>query len=326
MTTNSAMLVGSPPLDRRRFLVGAAACALALGTGLRPGWTQSQIVHKTADLEVTAISDGGFVLPAKFLVDPDLPEEQREAALKAAGQSSDRFAMANNVALIRTRSDLILVDTGYGPRSGQDSAGRLVEHLRAAGIAPHAITKVVVTHCHPDHLWGSLDADGNPSFPNAAYSVSAEELNFWTGPDLRTKLTGLFAGPLGERVGGAAQRHLTRIKDRITAVKPGDEIAGGVRVVDTAGHTPGHISIAIAGDDGLVVTGDAITNFVISFHHPSWRVPVDLDPDRAVTARLRLLDQIAKDKSKLIGSHLPFPGIGFVEREGSSYRFVSATA
>jgi glyoxylase-like metal-dependent hydrolase (beta-lactamase superfamily II) len=326
MTTNSAMNVGLPALDRRTFLVGAAAGAVALGTGPRSAWANSQIVHKTGDVEVMAVSDGGFVLPVGFLVAPDIPAEEREAALKAAGQSGERFVMANNVTLIRTRSDLILVDVGYGPDSGQDSAGKLVENLKAAGVERTAITKVVLTHCHPDHLWGSLDADGNPTFPNASYVVSAAELNFWMDPDVRARLSGLFAGPLGERIAGAAQRHLSRIKDKVATVRAGDEIVGRVRVVDSAGHTPGHISIEIAGGDGLLITGDAITNFVISFRYPSWRVPVDLEPDRAIATRMRLLDQLATEKTRIIGSHLPFPGTGFVEREGSGYRFVAGSA
>jgi glyoxylase-like metal-dependent hydrolase (beta-lactamase superfamily II) len=325
MTTNSVMHFGSPALDRRHFLVGAAAGALALATGVRSASANSQIVHKARDVEVMTVSDGGFVLPINFLIAPEIPVEEREAALKVAGQSGERFAMANNVTLIRTRSELILVDAGFGSSSGQDTTGKLVENLKAAGIERTAITKVVITHCHPDHLWGSLDYDGTPMFPNAHYAISGTEQDFWLDPDIRTKLSGVFAGQFGERVAGGAQRHLSRIKDKVSRVKAGDEIVvSSVRVVDSAGHTPGHISIQVAGGDGLLVTGDAITNFVISFRYPSWRVPVDLDSDRAIVTRRRLLDQLAKDKTRIIGSHLPFPGTGFVEREGSAYRFVPA--
>jgi glyoxylase-like metal-dependent hydrolase (beta-lactamase superfamily II) len=314
----------SAALDRRRFLAGTAAAAVVLASRGRPAWANAQVIHKAGDIEVTTISDGAFALPVNFLLAPDVPADEREAVLRAAEQSSERLTMPNNVPLIRTRSDLILVDTGYGPRSGQASAGQLVENLRRVGIEPNAVTKVVVTHCHPDHLWGSLDGDGNPAFAKASYLLSATELDFWTDPDVRINLIGLFAGPLGDRIAGAAQRHLSRIKDRIATVKDGDEIASGVRVVDSAGHTPGHISIQVGGGDGLLITGDAITNFVISFRHPSWKVPADLDPDRAITTRLRLLDRVAKDKSRIVGAHLPFPGTGFVEREGTVYRFVPA--
>ena len=63
-------------------------------------------------------------------------------------------------------------------------------------------------------------------------------------------------------------------------VRDGDEIVSGVRVIDTPGHTPGHMSVELAGGDGLVIGGDALTHVVISFQHPSWRVPVDHEPDR----------------------------------------------
>ena len=95
-------------------------------------------------------------------------------------------------------------------------------------------------------------------------------------------------------------------------------------MIATPGHTQGHISLELAGGDGLVISGDALTNAIISFQHPSWRVPVDHDPDRGISTRVRLLDQLATDKLRLVGAHLPFPGTGFVERKDGAYRFVPA--
>jgi hypothetical protein len=69
---------------------------------------------------------------------------------------------------------------------------------------------------------------------------------------------------------------------------------------------------------------DAITHALVSFQHPSWRVPVDHEADRGIATRSRLLDQLAADKRRLVAAHLPFPGAGFVERKDGSYRFVPA--
>ena len=44
--------------------------------------------------------------------------------------------------------------------------------------------------------------------------------------------------------------------------------------------------------------------------------------DRGISTRLRLLDQLATDKRRLVGAHLPFPGTGFVERKDGTYGFV----
>jgi glyoxylase-like metal-dependent hydrolase (beta-lactamase superfamily II) len=312
-------------IARRQFLRGAAA-ALAAGAGTtlssRPGWANPRAVHKAGNLEALVVSDGHFVLPMGFLVTPDAPPVEREAALKAAGQGGDKIQLVNNVTVIRSQSDVILVDAGSGPRH-QPTAGKLVENLKAAGIQPAAVTQVVLTHGHPDHLWGVLDATDTPIYPNASYIVSAVEWNIWADADVVQKLPAVFPRE-PERIAAGAKNHFSHIKDKVRTVRNGDEIVSGVRVIDTPGHTPGHISVEIAGGDGLLVAGDALTHRVISFQHPSWRVPVDHEADRGIATRLRLLDQLATDKRQLLCAHLPFPGTGFVERKDGAYRFVAS--
>ena len=313
-------------IARRHFLVGAAAGALALSGGniasARQGRANTRTVVKSGDLEVLVVSDGYFVLPMGFLVTPEAPKDEREAVLKAAGQGGGQLQLVNNVTVIRGGSEMILVDAGTGPRH-QPSAGKLVENLRAAGIQPAAITKVVLTHGHPDHLWGVLDANDSPIYPNATYIVSAVEWNVWADPDVLQKLPPVMPKERAAEIATGAKNHFSRIKDKLMMVREGNEIISGVRVIDTPGHTPGHISVEVEGGDGFIVTGDALTHALISFQYPSWRVPVDHEADRGIATRLRLLDQLATDKQRLIGAHLPFPGTGFVERKDSTYRFVT---
>ena len=73
-----------------------------------------------------------------------------------------------------------------------------------------------------------------------------------------------------------------------------------------------------------MISGDALTNAIISFQHPTWKVPVDHDPDVGISTRVRLLDRLATEKLRLVSAHLPFPGTGFVERKDGAYRFVPA--
>ena len=311
-------------LSRRCMLGGMAAGTAAVGAGtlfpLRRAWAIARTVHKYADLEAIVVSDGHFVLPTAFLVAPDAPAAEREAALKAAGQTGDQFQLVNNVVVIRRQSDLILVDAGTGPRH-QPTAGKLAENLKAAGIQPADVTTVVLTHGHPDHLWGVLDAGDNPIYPKASYVVSAREWDLWADPNVLQKLP---AGLPRERIVSGAQSHFARIGDKVRMVRGGDEIVSGIRVIETPGHTQGHISLELAGGDGLVISGDALTNAIISIQYPSWRVPVDHEPDRGISTRLRLLDQVVTDKRRLVSAHLPFPGTGFVERKDRGYRFVPA--
>src|SRR5262249_30398080 len=135
-------------------------------------------------------------------------------------------------------------------------------------------------------------------------------------------LRGLSAERAGFVTG--ARRNYSAIKDNVRVVKPGDHIVVGLRVIDTPGHTQGHVSLELAGGDGLVVGGDALTHPLISFQHPDWKSPPDPVPDQAITTRQRLLDRLAPDRCRLIGFHLPSPGVGFVERKERAYRFVPA--
>jgi glyoxylase-like metal-dependent hydrolase (beta-lactamase superfamily II) len=317
--------VGS--LSRRRFLRGPSAGAVASIAGMslptRAGWSGAPTVHRSGDLEAIVVSDGHFVLPTGFLVTPDSPPAERDAALKAAGQSGDQLQLVNNVVVIRRQSELILVDAGTGPRH-QPTAGKLADNLKSAGIEPAAITTVVLTHGHPDHLWGVLDANDSPFYPNASYVTSARELDVWANPDVLQTLPPVMPKERQEQIAAGARTHFARIDDQLRTVRGGDEIASGVRVIETPGHTPGHISVELAGGDGLIIGGDALTHLIISFQHPSWRVPVDQEADRGVSTRLRLLDRLATDKLRLVCAHLPFPGTGFVERKDGAYRFVPA--
>ena len=306
-------------ISRRNLLGTAAAGAAVLPATLfspRRGWANVQRVHQSSDTEIWAFSDGHFFLPTSYLVTKEATAEGRALL----GGESERVQMPLNIAVISQGSDIILVDAGYGA-SVMETAGKLAAALEGAGLSAASITKVVVTHAHPDHLWG-VSGDGGVTFPNAIYFVSRVEWNYWMQPDVASSLPAVLRASqqASDRIVLGAQKHLARIKDRLTLVEPEQEIAPRVRVVGTPGHTPGHISVDAAG---LFITGDAFTHPLISFGHPAWRVPVDHDQDQGVVTRRRLLDQLATNRARIMCPHLQFPGSGLVERNDGAYRFVA---
>jgi glyoxylase-like metal-dependent hydrolase (beta-lactamase superfamily II) len=287
---------------------------------LAAGAAVQHAINKTGDVEVVTVSDGHFLLPTDFLLSPDSPEAERKAVLDHSRTAGDQLQLPNNVAVIRRPGSVILVDAGTGPRH-QPTAGKLAANLEAAGIPLASVTTVVITHGHPDHLWGVLGAADDPVYPNAAYVMSARERDLWSGPDVRRNVPKILTS---DRIVDGASSRLARIKDRIRTVRDGDEIADGVRVAATPGHTQGHISVELTRGDGLFIAADALTHPIVSFEYPSWRVPVDHEADQGIATRLKLLDRLAADKVRLLGAHLPPPGLGFVERKGRAYRFVPA--
>jgi glyoxylase-like metal-dependent hydrolase (beta-lactamase superfamily II) len=120
------------------------------------------------------------------------------------------------------------------------------------------------------------------------------------------------------------QKHWGAIKDRLAMVKPGEVIAAGIKVLDTPGHTPGHVSFEVPGGEGLIIMGDVITVPGVYFPHPEWTFGFDAISDMAIETRKKTLDRAAADKLKLLGYHWVYPGTGYAERNGSAYRFAPA--
>lgn len=306
---------------RRELLAGAGAIgAIGWSAGvlptISPALARAATSHalKLGAFDITVVSDGHLVMPAR-LAAPDAPAEELKAALSAAGQTGDMAEPPANVTVIKSGSDVILVDTGAGPNF-MPTTGKLLANLEAAGIAPDSVTKVVFTHGHPDHFWGALDDfEENPRFANATHYFPAAEWDFWISDKAEQGLPADRASFVP-----AARRNLKGIEAKAQRIKPGDDIVSGLRVIATPGHTQGHISLELAGgSESLVILGDALIHPVISFAHPEWRPAADHQPDVAAATRKALLDRLATDKSRVIGYHLPFPGVGRVERKGSSY-------
>jgi glyoxylase-like metal-dependent hydrolase (beta-lactamase superfamily II) len=305
-----------PVLNRREALLGAASLA---GAAAWPGFVWAQAVphtFKQGDFEVTVVSDGHLLFPASAIA-PDAPPEELKSLLQAAGQLEGENAVpAANAVLVRSGSDLILFDTGSGP-GFQPTAGKLPESLAAAGVEPAQITKIVFTHGHLDHIGGTTAEGGALRYPNASYFAAAAEWDFWMDPTLISKMPAEMHGFIT-----GAQQNLGAVKDRVTMLKPGDDIVTGIRLLDTAGHTPGHVSIEVAGGEGLIIVADAAVNPVVFFEHPEWRFSFDAIPELAVDNRKKLLDRAAADKIKLLGFHWKYPGVGFAERKDAVYRYV----
>jgi glyoxylase-like metal-dependent hydrolase (beta-lactamase superfamily II) len=303
-----------PKLNRRTVLAAAAG---TLAVRALPAFAASPYAFKHGAFEVTVVSDGHLVLPTSFLA-PGAPHAELAAILNAAGQTGDQYRSPTNITLARSERDLILIDMGSGDRF-MPSAGKLWDNLKASGIDKAKITKVVFTHGHPDHLWGTVDELDDLVTPGASFCVAKAEWEFWHGEDATRGLPAERAGFVT-----GARRNYAAIKDKVTLLNAGDEIVAGLRLIETPGHTQGHVSLELAGGDGVIVAGDVLTHPLISFQHPDWKPIADHVPDQAIATRRKLLDRLAVDRSKVIGFHLPYPGVGQVERKDGAYRFVPA--
>jgi glyoxylase-like metal-dependent hydrolase (beta-lactamase superfamily II) len=307
-------------ISRRTVVAGGLGLATTSMLGLGPARADSATVHrfKHGAAEIIVVSDGHIVMPKRLLT-TEANAGERDAILASLGQTGEMMERPTNVTLVRSGSELVLIDTGAGPNF-MPTTGRLLANLEAAGISADAVTKVVFTHGHPDHLWGALDDfEENPRFPNATHYFSAAEWDFWASDNAERGISADRSAYIP-----AARRSMKGIEQKTVRVKDGDDILPGLRVLSTPGHTQGHISLALAaGSETLVVVGDALIHPVVSFAHPDWRTDLDHEAERAVETRKRLLDRLASDKSLMVGFHMPFPGVGRVERKDGVYRYVA---
>jgi glyoxylase-like metal-dependent hydrolase (beta-lactamase superfamily II) len=315
-------------LDRRMLLrAGSAAVGAAALAPTTPALARAPQAGKQAQpsfyrfrlgtIELTVVSDGTLAFPAETLWG-DRAQDAR-GLLTSRFQPSSPVELQINTILVNTGDKLMLIDAGCGVDKFQTTTGRLLGNLAAAGYAPGDIDMILFTHAHFDHLWGISDGE-NASllFPSAEFVASETEVAFWTDPELAGKL------PPAQQP-ALTQTNLKLASPRLRQIKAGAEVTPGVTTLDTAGHTPGHMSVHISsGSEEMLLTGDVVADTAISFLHPEWAFGFDLDVPLATKARIAFLDRAAADKT-LVGSyHLPFPGFGHVVREGSGYRWLPA--
>ncbi len=294
--------------------------AMASAKILAPSTPQSAAFHRfrVGKAKITVVSDGNLNLPTTGL-GVNVSRKDVQGFLKAHALSTTDNYSHTNLTLIELDDMKLLIDVGSGDRF-QSSAGRLLDNLDAAGIDPDDITHVFITHAHPDHIWGIRDDFDEPLFPEAEYIIGSTEYDWWMQDDLANTVE----KSMQQFVVGAVNS-LTAEGLEWTVANDGHEIASGIRVIDTPGHTLGHMSLIIESDgQSLMVLGDSMTHAYMSFEQPAWVNGFDMDPDKTVSTRLRLLDMAATDGMAVLGYHFPFPGVGHVMKNAGEYRFLPA--
>jgi glyoxylase-like metal-dependent hydrolase (beta-lactamase superfamily II) len=295
-------------------LPAVARAQLGAPAGDNPAHFRFQL----GEARLTILSDGFFTQPVSGLgVNADQSEVQ--AFLSAHFLDPQMNYAHTNHLLVELGDAKVLVDVGSGGRFFNTS-GRLLANMAAAGIDPGEITHVFITHAHPDHIWGIRDDFDEPIFPDAEYLIGEAEHAYW----LQDGLVNTVAPEDQQFVVGAVNA-INVEGVEWTLVADGDEIAPGISVLDTPGHTSGHMSLqVVSGDKALIATGDCLSHGWLSFARPDWYNGIDAIPDQTVATRQRLLDMAAADRVALVGYHFPFPGVGHVIRDGDGYQFVPA--
>ncbi len=279
----------------------------------------SRYALRVGEIEVMVVSDGVLTLPGAMLghnADPAV----RAAWLKDMFLPPDVLEWALNVVVVRSGGQTILIDAGMGVEFPDlPRAGRLVQRLEAAGIDLASVTDVVLTHMHMDHIGGLLlDGVRERLRPDLRVHVAAAEAEFWASPDFsRVSMPRPIPGVLRR----AAKQFLNEYHSQLRTFENEYEVAPGMLVQRTGGHTPGHSVVRLASSgDRLTFAGDAV--FAVGFDQPDWHNGFEHDPEEAARVRVGLLREIAASGEMLVATHMPFPSVGHVAVAGDAFRWV----
>jgi glyoxylase-like metal-dependent hydrolase (beta-lactamase superfamily II) len=315
-------------LSRREALLGAGA--LAAGAALSapaasakpppPGGADNLVDWrrvKLGDFEVTTVSDGAANVPRVFPVfGQNQSQEQVAEHMTANFLPGDKMQIRFTPVIVNTGSDVILFDTGNGAGRG-DTRGHLTKSIEAAGYTADQIDIVVITHFHPDHIGGLMTGD-QPTFKNARYATGQAEYDFWTSKKLADGADDKMKPTID-----LVNKQVVPLAEKMTFLKDGGDVVTGITAIEAFGHTPGHMAFNIeSGGKRLVLWADACNHYVASLQKPEWHVVFDMDKDKAIAARKKVLGMVAADKVAATGYHMPFPAIGYVEAEGDAFRWV----
>jgi glyoxylase-like metal-dependent hydrolase (beta-lactamase superfamily II) len=311
-------------LSRRDFVV-STGLAIALGLdgrlAISPAFAQKTadpakgfVTYKVGGADVIALYDGIWEKPHDPAFVANASVDDVKGAMTKAGLPADFVSIPFTVVVVRNGGKTVQCDSGTGGQV-QPTAGKMMANMKAAGIDPATIDTILISHCHPDHIFGLMEKDTNkPVFPNAEIVISDVEYKFWTDPAVIDRLPEARKG-LARRI----QAVFPTWKN-IRRVSGEPEVAPGIRFVSAPGHTPGHRAFHLAsGASELMISNDTAYVPALVVANPGWHGQYDQDAATAEASRRKLLDRVIADKVMICGYHFPFPGAGTVAKDGAGY-------
>ena len=275
---------------------------------------------KLGDLDMMVVTDGHILInPAQPIFAPGIPKEQLTAALRDSYIVDNAIDAAINILVIVKGERIILFDTGSGAALGNNS-GRFVKNLQAGGIEPEAVTDILITHLHVDHVGGILNDQGQPVFKNAVYYLPEIEHDFWMSkkPDFSRSKNPNSPKDSVE----LARKVINAISNKLHLFEFGTTLFECVKIEQADGHTPGHPLLTIFSEGQYLKHMVDIVHTALLLLHPDWGTQWDTDFERGVSTRQRVLRELSLSRQLVMSCHLPWPGLGYILPKNNGYSWL----
>ena len=247
------------------------------------------------DVEVYAIRDKATTMKGSIFSDYTKTSSLKKDDLKKEYPSSV------NCFVLRLNFKTFLIDAG-----NFDEKGSLVTKLATINVRPKNVDYILLTHLHPDHVGGLIDKDGKAVFPNAKVYVTYEEWKYWSP---------IIAKQKPEEI---LYKFHNAYNGKIQTLSFGEPIVSNLYAVKAVGHTPGHCFYRYSN---IRFIGDLVHAVDLQVEHPEYCASFDNDKKQAYQTRVASLESLSKEGNLVFGAHIPFPGAGYIMKEGKGFKF-----
>lgn len=285
---------------------------------------------RIGEIEITPVLENPRALfPRKaFLPDAEWDFVEPEVGWLSPSyfdEPSDSFVLSLHSYLCRTQDRTVIIDACAGNdkknrRSAFWNDGRwpYLENLADAGCRPEDVDLVLLTHLHVDHVgWCTRKSDGAwiPTFPNARYLCSSEELaNLEMRIATKEDQYRFIYADSVKPVLDAGLLELVAMDHRIDR---------HFRLEPARGHTPGQVFVVLSSRGETAVATADVLHHPIQALYPGWNSRACEIPDVARETRRAFLDTHADSDLVVLPAHF---GPSRIRRDGRAFRFVPVSS